>query len=624
MARSQQSRSTRPGKALGLMVLVLAVLFGGIGLGVAFGKDASWAPKLGLDLEGGSTITLTPQATQGSKVTGESINEAISIIRQRIDAAGVGESEVTAQGTGTGRSIVVSVPGKQDNALLKAASQTAQLRIRQVLATASDPSAAATASPSASSSAGSATGSASATASASASASPSPSTSGQGRAPSAALAAATPSASGAAITATAATATPAASPTETTVAASAAASAPASSAAAVPVTPASDLPALAKQLAAQAAAGQDVTAALAGAQCPPGDQVPYDQDDANSPVITCYAGGKFLLAKADLVGKDVSDAYGEPEPDSRGNATNTWQVTLKFTGAGATKWGNLTERVSSQALQNAQLNYISVELDGKIISNATVTQRLGGDSRITGNFSVSQAQQLGRQIKFGALPLSFTQSDVQTVSASLGSDQLRGGLIAGGIGLLLVVLYSLLYYRGLGLISVASLVVSAVTTYGLVAFLSNQMGYRLSLPGIAGLIVAIGITADSFIVYFERLRDEVREGRTLRVAVETGWSRARRTILTADFVSFLAAAVLYVISVGSVKGFAFTLGLTTIVDVVIVFLFTKPLVTLAARHDFFTGGHPWSGLDPRRLGAKPRAAVAAPARPTRPSLSKEA
>jgi preprotein translocase subunit SecD len=203
---------------------------------------------------------------------------------------------------------------------------------------------------------------------------------------------------------------------------------------------------------------------------------------------------------------------------------------------------------------------------------------------------------------------------VQEVSATLGGEQLTAGLVAGVIGLGLVVLYSLLYYRGLGLVTVASLAVAALITYGSVVLLGWQIGFRLSLAGVAGLIVAIGIIADSFIVFFERLRDEVRDGKPLRVAVETGWVRARRTILAADFVSLLAAVVLYVLSVGGVRGFAFTLGLTTLIDIAVVFLFTKPLVTLLARTKFFGGGHRLSGLDPSHLGVQGRSVLAPSAR----------
>lgn len=229
----------------------------------------------------------------------------------------------------------------------------------------------------------------------------------------------------------------------------------------------------------------------------------------------------------------------------------------------------------------------------------------GGNAVISGSFTQEQASSLSNVLSYGALPLDFTKSDVTTVSAALGGDQLHAGMLAGAIGLALVVLYSLVYYRGLGLVSIAGLVVSAVLTYSIMTLLGASIGFALDLPAVCGAIVAIGITADSFIVYFERIRDEVREGAQLRPAVQRAWPRARRTILVSDFVSFLCAAVLYVVSVGKVQGFAFTLGLTTLLDVVVIFLFTKPLITLLARRKFFANGHPWSGLDPKRLGARP-------------------
>jgi len=212
---------------------------------------------------------------------------------------------------------------------------------------------------------------------------------------------------------------------------------------------------------------------------------------------------------------------------------------------------------------------------------------------------------------------------VQQISPTLGEDQLTAGLIAGVIGLVLVVVYSLLYYRGLGLVTVFSLAIAGLLTYSLLVLLGETIGYTLTLAGIAGAIVAIGITADSFVVYFERIRDEMREGKTLRVAAETGWTRARRAIIAADLVSLIAAVVLYVLSVGGVRGFAFTLGLTTLVDIFVVFLFTKPLVTLLSGTKFFGGGHPLSGLDPGRLGVK--SPTSTPARASgRPTVSQEA
>jgi len=229
----------------------------------------------------------------------------------------------------------------------------------------------------------------------------------------------------------------------------------------------------------------------------------------------------------------------------------------------------------------------------------------GGQAQISGSFKQEEAQGLANMLSYGALPLTFKEMSTNTVTAALGTDQLHAGLLAGAIGLALVVIYLVAYYRGLALVALASLLVSAALTYVLMALLGPAIGFALNLPAVCGAIVAIGITADSFIVYFERVRDEIREGRTLRPAVERAWPRARRTILVSDFVSFLAAAVLFIVTVGKVQGFAFTLGLTTVLDVVVVFFFTKPLMTLIARRKFFANGHKWSGLDPKSLGAQP-------------------
>jgi preprotein translocase subunit SecD len=251
---------------------------------------------------------------------------------------------------------------------------------------------------------------------------------------------------------------------------------------------------------------------------------------------------------------------------------------------------------------------LAVVLDGELQgSPPQVTQPISNSGEInggTGGFSQGQATTLANVLKYGSLPLSFRNLETSSVSASLGADQLSAGLFAALVGLLLVVVYSFIYYRGLGVVSVLSLAIAATLSYLSVVLLSDYAGFTLTLAGIAGLIVAIGITADSFIVYFERLRDEVREGRSLRAAVERGWGRARRTILVSDTVSFLAALLLYIISQGDVRGFAFTLGLTTLIDVVVVFLFTKPMITLLARTKFYGQGHPLSGLDPARLGAR--------------------
>ena len=223
--------------------------------------------------------------------------------------------------------------------------------------------------------------------------------------------------------------------------------------------------------------------------------------------------------------------------------------------------------------------------------------------QITGSFDQASSKALADQLKFGALPIGFTVQSNEAISATLGASQLQSGLLAGLIGLVLVVLYSLLQYRTLGLVTIASLVVAGSITFLIVDLLSWRQGYRLSLAGVAGLIVAIGITADSFIVYFERIRDELRDGRALESAVEAGWKRAIRTIIASDTVNFLAAAILFILAVGNVKGFALTLGLTTLVDLVVVALFTHPILQLISRRRYFREGHRFSGLDPRALGA---------------------
>jgi preprotein translocase subunit SecD len=249
----------------------------------------------------------------------------------------------------------------------------------------------------------------------------------------------------------------------------------------------------------------------------------------------------------------------------------------------------------------------------------------GGKAQISGSFTQSTANDLANILKYGSLPLKFTAQDVVSVSASLGAAQLRGGLIAGIIGLGLVIIFSLLYYRALGLVTIGSLVVSGLILYAVTVLLgASKVGYTLSLPGIAGFIVAVGITADSFVVYFERIRDEIREGRRLRSAVDRAWPRARRTILSADTVSLLAAFVLYVFSIGDVRGFAFTLGLSTLSDLFIVFFFTRPLLQVLARNRGFDSGKPWTGIGQVRAGVQREAESEPPAKASRVSRTREA
>ncbi|WP_270891932.1 protein translocase subunit SecD [Streptomyces sp. DHE17-7] len=308
---------------------------------------------------------------------------------------------------------------------------------------------------------------------------------------------------------------------------------------------------------------------------------------------------KYILGPAAVDGTDVDEAEAVYNTQTAAG----WTVTMKFTDEGGKKFADITGKLAQN--QSPQ-NQFAIVLDNEVVSDPYVSQALtGGSAEISGNFDQEEAQALANMLSYGALPLTFKEDSVTTVTAALGGEQLKAGLIAGAIGLALVVIYLLVYYRGLSFIAVASLLVSAGLTYVIMSLLGPTIGFALNLPAVCGAIVAIGITADSFIVYFERVRDEIREGRSLRPAVERAWPRARRTILVSDFVSFLAAAVLFVVTVGKVQGFAFTLGLTTLLDVVVVFFFTKPLLTLMARRKFFSSGHKWSGLDPKSLGAKP-------------------
>jgi preprotein translocase subunit SecD len=321
-------------------------------------------------------------------------------------------------------------------------------------------------------------------------------------------------------------------------------------------------------------------------------------DDANAVIFTCDRQGssRYILAPAQVVGRDIKGATAALDQQ---NASG-WFVSLDFTGDGAKKFGALTQSVVD--LPSPQ-NQVAIVLDGVVVSAPRINEAiLGGSAQITGSFSQIEAQDLANVLKYGSLPLAFDRGEVQQVSPTLGNDQLVAGLIAGALGLLLVVLYSLLYYRALGAVVIGSLILAGLHVLLICLLLGQWVGFTLTLAGIAGMIVAIGITADSFIVYFERIRDEMRDGKPLRVAVETGWQRARRTIIVADLVSVISAVVLYIVSVGSVRGFAFTLGLTTAVDLIVIFFFTKPLVSLFAKLKYFQRGASWSGVSPRSVG----------------------
>lgn len=322
-------------------------------------------------------------------------------------------------------------------------------------------------------------------------------------------------------------------------------------------------------------------------------------DDEAKFLITCSddRAAKYVLAKAELSGTDIQNAAaGLPAQGAGG-----YEISLTLTTSGASKFAEITKRLSKE---KEPANQFGILLDGQVISAPRVNEAiLGGNAVITGNFTAQSAKILAQQLKFGALPVSLNIDEKSQISPTLGNDQLHAALLAGAFGLLLVILYLFLYYRVLGLVAVASLVVAAVWTYLTFILLGEQIGFTLTLPGAAGAIVAIGITADSFVVYFERIRDELREGKRLRTAVDLGWVRARRTILAADFVSLLAAIILYFLSVGSVRGFAFTLGLTTVIDVFIAILFTRPFVSVLANSKWMNKGSAMTGVSPKRLGA---------------------
>jgi preprotein translocase subunit SecD len=337
-------------------------------------------------------------------------------------------------------------------------------------------------------------------------------------------------------------------------------------------------------------------------------------DVPTSQIVSCDASGnKYVLGPTVFAGTDLTGETAGIEPNS-----TQWVVNITLNGSATKAFGALTTKQANDYAPSATTNPDDAALDetavvlGGDVQEAPQdpTPLTSGTFEIQGpqpnGFTEAQATQLNEILEYGQLPLNFQVQNEEQVSAQTGHSSLDAGLIAAIIGLALVIIYLFYYYRGLGLVSVSSLLLAALLAYFSVVLLSRYQNFTMSLSAIAGLVVAIGITADSFIVYFERLRDEVRDGKTLRPAVEAGWKRARRTILVSDTVSFIAAVLLYHFAVSDVQGFAYTLGLTTIIDVLVVFLFTKPMVTLLAGTRFFSSGHKWSGLDPERLGAKAR------------------
>jgi preprotein translocase subunit SecD len=594
---------SRPGRALAVLAALIVVLFLLI-TGSNLFQPAVWHKDfqvhLGLDLTSGTTVSLKAQTPKGGTPKAAEMTQALGIMQSRVYGAGFTEAQIQQQGNNV---ITVSVPGAKSQQVVDLVGQTAQLRFRQVLLVAPNTGGvAATPTPSAS-----ASGTPSPSASSTVKASPSASAS------SSAHAAGAPGGAGAGTQemASRARALPAASASP-----SASASAtPAASASATPSAAAGSGVSTVAQATGDASlvspAVQKLFNKLNCADPKWKQQVGYTAEQFDNPktqIVACGpAGFKFALDKSAVLGTMIRSASATLQPSSV-----YWQVNLNFNNAGTAAFGALTtqmyDKYGNGGSPTSPLDDFAVVLDGNVITYPSVNAVIpGGSADITGSFTQTQANSLANVLSYGALPLTFTKQSVESVSPTLGRDQLDAGLLAGAIGLILVVVYCLLYYRGLAVVAVSSLVIAATLVLESIIVLSKYyQGFSLNLAGVAGLIVAIGITADSFVVFFERLRDEVREGRTLRTAVERGWTRARRTVLVSDTVSFLASALLWFFSIGDVKGFAFTLGLTTLIDVVVVFLFTKPTVTLLARTKFFGQGHRLSGLDPARLGARVR------------------
>jgi preprotein translocase subunit SecD len=557
----------RPARYLLAFLAIVAVLYAL----VFFTGNHKPTPKLGIDLQGGTRVTLTARTDTGQPPTREQLTQARQIIETRVNGIGVSGAEVVEDGN----NLVITVPGTEGDQA-KTLGQTAMLRFRKVIQAVP---AGVPAQPSTTT--------------------PAPTTSGAPpTAPPGPEATTQPPAQGRPAPAAQ---QPTESPSETSPT-----SAPAPpSTQPVPALPADPEVADEIRTARQTRQSTDPSVqyqALAALDCSVPDPL-LGNDDPNLPLVTCSQDDteKYLLEPSFMDGERIDNAISGPNPNGPG-----YVVNLDFDGEGSKTWADFTSANVGQRC--------AFTLDGEVVSAPSINEPiLGGRTEISGQFTQKEAADLANVLKYGSLPLSFESSESETVSATLGLASLRAGLIAGGIGLTLVFVYCLFYYRALGVLTILSLALSAVVVYAVLVLLGRWIGFTLDLAGIAGFIVAIGITADSFVVFFERLKDEIRDGRTFRSAVPRAWVRARRTILSADAVSFLASAVLYVLAVGQVKGFAFTLGMSTVLDLIVVFLVTHPLVALASRSRFLS--HPsMSGLGAvQRLAARQRAAGATPA-----------
>ncbi|MEV4275522.1 protein translocase subunit SecD [Actinoplanes xinjiangensis] len=603
-----------PGRQLGVLGLVFVVLY--LLVFFAAGASGSWKerlePKLGLDLIGGTQATYIASQAGGTPAP-EAMEKAREIIESRVNGLGVSEAEVVIQGNDT---IVVSLAGEAKEQL-KSLGQAANMRFRLLTGVTGDVAAAAVSPPTAAPSA-SVSGPAAPAASGSPAAKPSAGASG---APAASSSSSGGQGGGAAAPA------PSVPPSAGPSAAAPAPSASASAAAPAPVTAdtKAQREAIAKKVGPAWAAAEKLTAPVdlttdPGAGLPfkafaslTGDEVnaldpkmqfnvptigceQLDQrpngaiDEINTEVVACYNGAKVMLDKAEVIGDDISEAA--PQLDS---TNGQWVVSLDFKSEGQKKWAELTRKaftagatepcyIAASAFGSSGETHCSVAvvLDKTVISAPQIQAVLTGQSQITGDFNAASAKELADQLNFGAIPVTFEAGPAQTITATVGSQQLEAGLLAAAIGLGLVALYSFFYYRLLGLVIFLSLGLSALLTFGALVFLGRSIGFTLTLAGIVGFIVSLGVAADSFIIYFERLKDEIHEGRSPRSAVPRAWQRAKRTIISANAITIMCAVVLYIVSIGQVQGLAFALGLSTVLDLLVVFLFRHPIMTVLA------------------------------------------
>ncbi len=529
MNRTNSKSGYSPIRELVLFVASIALLY------VIMAASNTWKPLLGLDLQGGTSVTLTAKSTSGA-VSPDSLEQARQVIEKRVDGIGVSEATVTTQ---AGNQIVVTAPGFNQDALVEQVGKTAQLEFRQVHQ--AEP-----------------------------------------------LMPVDPNA-------------PVGLPT-----------APPGP---PPARPASTGEKLGIDAILAWTPTEQEQTEFHSYEC--GNPTTSNLDQA---LITCNEDGteKYLLGPVAISGESIENAAAQA-PHQGGSLT--YEVALQLKDDAKGDFSTLTAAAVAQT--GTPKNRFAIVLDDLVVSAPGVNSQIdNGQASITGGFTKDTANYLANVLRYGALPLSFESSDVQNVSATLGGEQLQGGLIAAVIGLILVMGFSIFYYKGLSIIVAGSLAAAGLLTYAMLALLGTSMGVVLTLPGLAGAVVSIGTTADSFIIYYERMRDEIRDGKSLKAAIETGWQKARGTIVVSDGVQLLSAVVLFFLAAGNVQGFAFILAMTTIMDLIIVFYFTHPVMTLLGRTKFFGHGHKYSGLSPESMGVSRNSLLGKRARITRKSLKK--